>query len=191
MDTLPSTQELDTLPIHHQVGFAGRCAMRVQHLFDDPRPDNVASESMFMIIKGIQSAEFLAANRIFIEAGDVTNEVTELGRRIAEVGNYSKNVGARVAFAVGYAAQSAGWARKALGSVSESAYAASKMMVEALTISQVTDSEMAAIAARRDFDALRAITNTTAPIDISEDGPLGPLWEATAPDEPPQMGLDF
>ncbi len=180
MAALPRVDELNALPIRSQVAFAARCARRVRHLFklegaDDPH-------AQFQVERAIESAEYFAADRTFAEIGDAVNEISRMARRLAERGgDYRKNAAARAAFSAAHAAQAAKFAASELGPVGEHAEAAARSMVEAVSIAEPGRADAAIRASRSEFENLAVLASGRSsglgdPVDIGENGPLGPLW---------------
>ena len=184
-------KEVDKLPIRYQVAFAARCVRRARPLFragDEITPDDEA-----LVEKAIQSAEYFAADRPFLDLDDIAGEVSGVADRLARRrGDYRKNVAARVAFSAHHAAQAAWWGRKnleenlALVRPRDCAAAAAGSMLEAIEIAEPNRAGVAVAAARADLAVLAALASAQAsplgdPIDTTEDGPLGPLWPGQDP----------
>jgi|SRR5271157_975170 len=93
MAALPHVDELNALPLRSQVAFAARCARRIRHLFKLEGQGDPDAE--FQVDRAIQSAEYFAAGRSFVEIDDVVNKVSRVARRLAERGDYGKNSAAR------------------------------------------------------------------------------------------------
>lgn len=171
--------ELNKLPVRSQVAFAARCARRVRHLFKPG--DQVNSDDEDLVEKAIQSAEYFATDRAFLETGDIAEEVSSVFHRLTTRGDWRKNVAARVASSAGFAAQAARGGRQTFTQIGDEAAAAARSMVEALSIAEPDRAEAAIRSARADLEALTALGSAQSsgigiPVDPAEDGPLGPLW---------------
>jgi hypothetical protein len=197
MDNLVGLVELNKLPTRLQVAYAARCARRVRPLFKVVGSDIGNLE--FSIDRAIERAECFADNRVYLEVGHDVNKASDVARRVAETGgDYRRNSAARAAFAAVYAAQAARFADNGFGSVVESCEAAARMMFEAVeTIAP--DYAIGAIAAmRQDYDSLVNVASSAGGasdvfLDITQDGPLGPVWPAGPPPwftNPPIIKLD-
>ena len=176
---LPRVDELNSLPLRFQVAFAARCARRVRYLFKLESQSDPDAE--LQVEGAILSAECFATGRNFLEVENVVNEVSSMMRLLAGQGDYTKNAAARAGFSAAYAAQAASYAAKDLGPVGEHAAAAAQSMMEAVSIAEPGRVNAAIRTSLNNFEKLVALTSRQSsepgdPIDIAENGDLGPLW---------------
>jgi len=148
-------------------------------LFNLEGQSDPATESR--VERAVQSAENLAAGRSLLDVENFVNEVSSIARRLAGRGDYTKNSAVRAGFSAVYAARAANYAVRDLGPIGEHAAAAAQSLMEAVSIAEPGRGDAAIRASSSDFEKLTALTARQSsgpgdPIDIAENGPLGPLW---------------
>ncbi len=209
---LPTVMDLRALSLRAKVAYAARCAERVRPSWrwDDYRHVAAVAEAVAIawryaegkhVRSGDAAMAAIAAGRAVIAA--ITAEAANYGAKAARVADATR-AAARAAEAAAKAAaagdevttdaEAARFARAArVARVTRAAETAGRAAAEAAEAAAYGATVLAA-AARADCDRLRAISGEQCselgdPIDLSENGPLGPLWpEGPPPGWPEQKG---
>ncbi len=182
MSLLPSTDDFQDIPLRALVGYAARCAQRVQPLFLAESEHSKAAASIKLVQNAIQVAmKFSAGGKVILAAvSKLADEVTQAIELATE--NSENNKGSILAGNAAYAAinathlailsldsedpaNEAGDAVQAVGVAVESAAAADESAAQAAGLDWV-------LLSRMDLGHFPLLGE---PLDASEEGPFGPL----------------
>lgn len=167
MSSAITIDDLQRLPLRAIVALCARCAMRMRAGFD--LPGNVPD-------RGVQMAAVDDAVRLARDYAGGTRRPTEAGQVASAA---MRAAGAAPADMLGVEATKVGWAVAAV----EAAQNGETHMVAARAERCIRAQGVHGEAARRDFDGLvrlglGAFPELGNPVNVAEDGPLGPLWAA-------------
>ncbi|MCY2991870.1 MAG: hypothetical protein NTY19_28935 [Planctomycetota bacterium] len=193
--TLPTPDELKTLPLRAMVVYAVRCARRVQPLFGLAREiphheKHLAAIEIALTLSEQYCRGELIATAYAVRAAYAVADAAAYAARAAHTvvaaakAAYAADDAARTVYAAAYFS---GHARSgAYAARLAAAYAAATGAAGRAACAAAHFADDAKCAARSDYDCLRALNpgetpSLGSPLDPSESGPLGPLW----PDGPP------
>jgi hypothetical protein len=205
--TLPTVDELKTLPLRAIVSYAVRCARRVQPLYWQAREvahrekHEAAIETALTIteqfcrgehIAAADAADAARAAEAAADAADAVEAAAEAAEAAAEAARAARagtaSRAAAAAFAGATAGVTAAIARTAdAADAARAARAAFSGATAGVTAATARAAGKAAIAAARaDYYRLVSVNlegypDLGQPIDPTENGPLGPLWSAGPP----------
>lgn len=182
MSLLPSLDDLQDVPLRALVGYAARCAQRVQPLFLAESEHPKAAASIQLVQKAIQVAmKFSAGGKVALEAvSKLEDEVTQAIELATEKSENNKDsvLAGNAAYAAINAthlailsldseepADEAGDAVQAVGVAVESAAASDESAAQAAGLDWV-------LLSRMDLGYFPLLGE---PLDVSEEGPFGPL----------------
>jgi multidrug efflux pump subunit AcrA (membrane-fusion protein) len=202
--TLPTVDELKTLPLRAIVCYAVRCARRVQPLYWQAREvahrekHEAAIETALTIteqfcrgehIAAADAADAARAAEAAADAADAVEAAAEAAEAAAEAARAARagtaSRAAAAAFAGAIADVTAAIARTAdAARAARAAFAGATAGVTAATTKATGKAALAA--ARADYYRLVSVNLASypdlgQPIDPTENGPLGPLWSAGPP----------
>lgn len=194
MPGLPTKDQLKKLPLRAIVAYAVRCARRVQPLYRLARriPDRerhqAAIETILMIGERFCRDETAAAANAFTAGARTFSAARVTGAADAAARAARAASAARAANAT-HAALVANAARAASAAAEAANAAEATETVEAANVAATNATNVAATnanAAGADYDRLVSLNlgvypNLGQPIDLAENGPLGPLWPEVPP----------
>lgn len=186
IDTLPTEEELATLPRWACVAFAARCARRVQPLFKHFWP-GAPEKHVAAIDAAITTIELSAIGYLG------TIGAVEIARAAADNATAARAVVAGTAAAAVVSAGTAAAATRAADSASTVAAAATAAFRSARAAADATDARTVASAAiRRDFELLKAAAEAENWTDDTPVPPefFGPLWPHGEPEDWPESGRE-
>lgn len=174
-DQLPTVEELQSLSRRGMTAYACRNARRVQPLYEP-----LVRESRWTHIDAVENA--LAMAERFVSGGSPTVDATELRSAATMTAKAHSVAYTNHASAASAAIDSAVDAAACAAAAADPATAAYSAASSAAALSAAARS-----AARRDFTTLVCLKHSSAPelgepIDLSDNGPLGPLWPNGEPD---------
>ena len=187
MADLPTEEDLRQLPLRSIVAYAARCARRVQPLFQSEKLEHVET-----VNRAIQVADAFAAGLGSPAGGDYAAFHLALGAALEAAEGDDAALAAADALDAALKAAERNDAAHASGATHAARQAALNAVhaVHAARDALHAPRDVARAAARADFQTLLALSRERRqqfpelgdPVDVSESGPLGPLW----PDGPPE-----
>lgn len=205
MSHLPSEAQLAELPVWAIIGYALRCARRVQPLFDLPEsfPERMLNlrhvESILSLVEeharcetvradlfAAAASAYAAANPLPFANPPPSAAYAYAAARAAAAAYAAATAHAAADFAASDASAAATNAGKMAAAAAANPFAAAAAYAAAYSAAAAaaaSSAEIAATAAAADYQHLLQLNlPANSHLDPTESGPLGPLWPAEPPD---------